>query len=192
MGTVDVDVHKADELERRFDAEMRFRPVLPPATWIVATLLLALSCFHYYTAGFGLLREQTHRGIHMAFVLGLIFMIFAADRKHADAPAAAAWWKPGGVPLYDWALLAAAAVASLYLPAIFEDIAFRVGNPLPLDVAMGTALTMVVLEATRRTMGWPLVLIALGFITSRPSASACAGLHRTRCPTGRPCCGPTG
>ncbi|TXL82416.1 TRAP transporter permease [Vineibacter terrae] len=164
MTAVDVDVKKAEELERQFDAEMHFRPLLPPATWVVAALLFALSCFHYYTAGFGLLREQTHRGIHMAFVLGLIFMVFAANRRHADAAPVSTWWKPGGVPLHDWALLLAAAVASLYLPAIFEDIAFRVGNPLPMDVAMGTVLTLVVLEATRRTMGWPLVIIALGFI----------------------------
>jgi TRAP transporter 4TM/12TM fusion protein len=164
VSALDIDTRKAEELERQFDAEMHFRPLRPQATWIVTTLLLALSCFHYYTAGFGLLREQTHRGIHMAFVLGLIFIVFAADRKRRDAPAGATPWKPFGVPLYDWILLAAAAIASLYLPAIFEDIAFRVGNPLPMDVAMGTVLTFVVLEATRRTMGWPLVIIALAFI----------------------------
>ena len=39
-------------------------------------LLLALSLFHAYTAGFGLLPETTHRGIHMAFVIGLIFLVF--------------------------------------------------------------------------------------------------------------------
>ncbi|TWS94464.1 TRAP transporter permease [Reyranella sp. CPCC 100927] len=164
MTAVNVDIKKAEELERQFDAEMHFRPLLPPATWIVAAMLFALSCFHYYTAGFGLLREQTHRGIHMALVLGLIFLVFAANRRHADAAPVSAWWKPGAVPLYDWALLIAAAVASLYLPAIFEDIAFRVGNPLPIDVVMGTILTGIVLEATRRTMGWPLVIISLAFI----------------------------
>ena len=40
-------------------------------------LLILLSLFHYYTAGFGLLQEITHRGVHLAFVLGLIFL----DRK---------------------------------------------------------------------------------------------------------------
>ena len=35
------------------------------AGWIVAALLFALSCFHYYTAGFGLLQETTHRGVHI-------------------------------------------------------------------------------------------------------------------------------
>ena len=59
------------KLEAEFDSEMQFRPLLSMAGWIVAGLLMALSLFHYYTAGFGLLRETTHRGIHMAFVLGL-------------------------------------------------------------------------------------------------------------------------
>ena len=55
-------------LEEKFDPEMRFRPLPTATAWLVAGLLLALSFFHYYTAGFGLLREATHRGIHMAFV----------------------------------------------------------------------------------------------------------------------------
>ena len=67
------DVRK---LEEELDSEIRFRPLLPPAGMIVTSLLIALSLFHYYTAGFGLLRETTHRGIHMAFVLGLIFLVF--------------------------------------------------------------------------------------------------------------------
>ena len=66
------------KLEEQLDPEMQFRPLLPTAAWIVAGLLLALSVFHYYTAGFGLLAEQTHRGIHLAFVLGLIFLVFPA------------------------------------------------------------------------------------------------------------------
>ena len=49
------------KLEAELDPEMQFRPLLPRAAWLVAALLLALSCFHYYTAGFGLLPETTHR-----------------------------------------------------------------------------------------------------------------------------------
>jgi TRAP transporter 4TM/12TM fusion protein len=162
--SLQVDHNKAAELEREFDAEMRFRPLGVSGTWVVVALLLSLSTFHFYTAGFGLLREQTHRGIHMALVLGLIFLVFAANRKSAQTTPAAGWWRPGGVPLYDWALFAAAVVSSLYLPAIFHDIAFKTGNPDPIDVAMGTTLVVVVLEATRRTMGWALVLITLGFV----------------------------
>ena len=46
-------------LEEKFDPEMRFRPSVPPATFIIKWLLIALSCFHFYTAGFGLLREKS-------------------------------------------------------------------------------------------------------------------------------------
>ena len=74
------DGRQLQELEEKFDPEMRFRPSVPPATDLIKWLLITLSCFHYYTAGFGLLRETTHRGVHLAFVLGLIFLVFR-DRK---------------------------------------------------------------------------------------------------------------
>jgi TRAP-type uncharacterized transport system fused permease subunit len=90
----ELDEKKVQELEEKFDPEMRFRPVVPPASLIVKWLLVALSCFHYYTAGFGLLRETTHRGIHLAFVLGLIFLVFAANPKSWDKPRRSSWSAP--------------------------------------------------------------------------------------------------
>ncbi len=68
------------------------------------------------------------------------------------------------MPLFDWVLAACGVVAALYVPWIFNDLAFRVGNPLPLDVFMGTMLIIVLLEAVRRSMGWPLPVIAILFI----------------------------
>jgi len=156
----EIDDQKARELEEKFDAEIRFRQLGPVAGWIAAIALFSLSLFHYYTAGFGLLREVTHRGVHMAFVLALIFLVFSArrnDRKLYDS----SLWRPAGIPVYDWAFMAAAVVSTLYVPWVFHDLAFRVGNPLPMDVAMGTLLILVLLEATRRSMGWPLPVIAV-------------------------------
>ncbi|MXQ14883.1 TRAP transporter permease [Microvirga makkahensis] len=149
-------------LEEKFDPEMRFRPLLPGTAWLVAGLLIALSLFHYYTAGFGLLREATHRGIHMAFVLGLIFLVFTAFKADQDRVAPSSLWRPGGISLIDWACAVAVAVASLYVPWIFTELAFRVGNPTPTDVAMGTILIVLLLEATRRSVGWPLPVISIG------------------------------
>ena len=160
--SAEIDPRALAALEEKFDPEMRFRPTLPPATTIVKWLLIALSCFHYYTAGFGLLRETTHRAIHMAFVLGLIFLVFSG--RKADVAPRASFWRPGGVPLTDWLLALAVAVSVLYIPYIFDDLAFRVGNPLPIDVAMGTVLIVALLEATRRSMGAPLPIIALVFM----------------------------
>ncbi len=161
--TTTLDEKKLQELEEKFDPEMRFRPVVPPAQQIVKWLLIALSCFHYYTAGFGLLRETTHRGVHLAFVLGLIFLVFAASKKSLAQPARPGPLSPGGVPLVDWLLGLACAASVLYIPWVFDDLAFRVGNPDLSDVVMGSILFITLLEATRRSMGWPLPLIAIGF-----------------------------
>jgi TRAP transporter 4TM/12TM fusion protein len=158
-----LDERKLQELEEKFDPEMRFRPTVPPAVQIIKWLLIALSCFHYYTAGFGLLRETTHRGVHMAFVLGLIFLVFGASRKASASPARSSWLAPGGVPLVDWLLGLACAASVLYIPWVFNDLAFRVGNPDTADVVFGSILFITLLEATRRSMGWPLPLIAIGF-----------------------------
>jgi TRAP transporter 4TM/12TM fusion protein len=149
------------ELEAELDPEMSFRPLLPAAGWIVAGLLFVLSCFHYYTSGFGLLPETTHRGIHMAFVLGLIFLVFSA-RKSANktAPVASAL-APLGIGIVDWLCALAAVVASLYVPWVFHDLQFRVGNPDTLDWVMGTILIAVLLEATRRGVGPALPIIAI-------------------------------
>ena len=157
--TAELDLKKAQELEEKLDAEIRFRPLQTSAAWIVSGALLALSCFHYYTAGFGLLPETTHRGIHLAFVIGLIFLVFPMGRAKSrpDEPSAL---RPLGIGLHDWLLCLAAIVSSLYVPWIFEDLAFRVGNPMLSDWLMGTLAIVVLLEATRRSIGWPLPIIA--------------------------------
>ena len=157
------DDQKLQELEEQFDPEMRFRPTMPPATQIVKWLLIALSCFHYYTAGFGLLQEITHRGVHLAFVLGMIFLVFAFSASSADRSVKSSLLNPGGVPLVDWLLAGACAISVLYIPYVFDDLMFRVGNPSNMDVIMGSILFLSLLEATRRSMGWPLPIIAIGF-----------------------------
>jgi TRAP transporter 4TM/12TM fusion protein len=152
------------ELEQKFDPEMRFRPLTAAAATVVGALLIALSLFHYYTAGFGLLQEVTHRGVHLAFVLGLIFLVFPHRHALLEKPAEHRLMTPGNVPWFDWLLAVAVAASVLYIPYIFEDLTFRVGNPLAIDVVMGTVLIAALLEATRRSMGWPLPLIAIGFM----------------------------
>jgi TRAP transporter 4TM/12TM fusion protein len=154
---------QARQLEEKYDPELQARTLRRPASWLSGGLLLALALFHYYTAGFGVFRDATHRGIHLAFVLALIFLLFGVRRGTGGA-APPRWWRPGGVPLLDWLIAAAAAVAALYMPVIFEDLALRVGNPLAQDVVAGSVMIVVILEAARRSMGLALPAIALGFI----------------------------
>ncbi len=149
-------------LEERYDPEVRFRPLGPVLHWMAATALFVLSCYHFYTAGYGIPQATTHRGTHLAFTLGLIFLSFVAfgtPREPRNRPLT-----PLGLPLFDWALAIAGVVSALYVPWIFNDLAFRVGDPLLIDVVMGTILIVVLLEATRRAMGWPLPVIAILFM----------------------------
>lgn len=162
---MELDEEKARELEEKFDSEIRFRPLAPLAARIVGALLIALSIFHYYTAGFGLLSEMVHRGIHLSFVLGLVFLVFPFTRKGYDQPVQSNLLRPLGISILDWALATGAVVAVLHVPLIpLDDLAFRVGNPTTTDVVLGGLLILVLLEATRRSVGWPLPIIAVLFM----------------------------
>jgi TRAP transporter 4TM/12TM fusion protein len=161
MIAAEPDDAKIQQLEAELDPEMRFRPLLPTAGWIVAILLFGLSCFHYYTAGFGLLPETLHRGIHISCVLGLIFLVFSWSQTGNAAQPVAGPLAPLGIGIVDWLCAIAAVVTSLYVPYVFHDLQFRVGNPDPMDWIMGTVMIVVLLEATRRSVGWPLPIIAI-------------------------------
>lgn len=153
------------ELERKYDPEMAFRPTGKTVGLIVTTALVAMSIYHYYAAGFGLIRELVHRGIHLSFVLGLIFVVFGATRRENDTLHSSSALRPGGIGIWDWAFAIIAVVAALYLPLLPAAAqAMRVGNPSTMDVVMGTALILLTLEAARRSVGWTLVAIAIAFI----------------------------
>ena len=149
-------------IEEEYDPEARFRTVLRPVAVMTGVILFLLSCYHFYTAGFGIPRATTHRGLHMGVSLFVIFLSFAALSKNRHRTGGLGTIL--GIPVTDWILALAGAVSSFYVPWIYSELAFRVGNPLPIDIAMGTVLLVVLMEAVRRSMGWPLPVIALLFI----------------------------
>jgi TRAP transporter 4TM/12TM fusion protein len=61
-------------------------------------------------------------------------------------------------------MMLGAVIASLYVPWVFHDLQFRVGNPLTIDWVMGTIMVVLLLEACRRSVGWPLPIIAIVLI----------------------------
>ena len=150
-----------NELEEKFDPELRFRELLPPVAMLCGAILFLLACYHYYTAGYGIPQATVHRGLHLAATLFVVFLSFSAfgRRDPVRGPLALL-----GLPLGDWIMAFAGAIAALYVPWIYSDLVFRVGNPNTLDVTMGTILIVVLLEAVRRSMGWPLPVIAILFI----------------------------
>ncbi|KIT17870.1 TRAP transporter permease [Jannaschia aquimarina] len=149
------------EIEERFDPESRFRPLSKPLTRAITVALFVLSVYHTYTAGFGIPRATNHMGLHLSFTLGLIFLSFAIWGRGETEPGLL---RPLGLPVWDWALAILGIVSAYYVAWIYDDLAFRVGNPNATDLTMGTILILVLLEATRRAMGWPLPVIALLFM----------------------------
>ena len=148
-------------LEEEYDPEARFRTVTRPIAVLSGIVLFLLAAYHYYTAGFGIPRATTHRGLHMGVSLFIVYLSFsslARNRHKTDGFAVL------GVPVTDWMLAIGGAVSAFYVPWIYSQLAFRVGNPLPIDIVMGTVLLVALMEAVRRSMGWPLPVIAALFI----------------------------
>jgi len=153
------------EIEREYDPELAFRQTGKALTMFITTALVAMSVYHFYASGFGLIRELLHRGIHLSFVLGLVFLLFSWRRSDAGVLAPPTWYRFSGVSILDMIFSFLAVGASLYLPLLPPEIvAERVGNPSQGDVFMGTALLVLVLEAARRSIGPTLPIIAMIFI----------------------------
>ena len=163
MKQKDLTQAELDAIERKYDPEMAFRSISGNLSLAIATALVAMSLYHFYASGFGLIRELLHRGIFLSFLLGLVFLLFAWQRS--DQPQPTRWFNKGGVDLWDFVLSFLGVCAALYLPLLPPEVlAERVGNPSQFDVFMGTSLLVLVLEAARRSIGATLPLIALVFI----------------------------
>ncbi|MFT6558852.1 MAG: TRAP transporter 4TM/12TM fusion protein [Sneathiella sp.] len=153
------------EIERRYDPETAFRFSGKKMALFISTVLVAMSIYHFYASGFGLIRELLHRGIHLSFVLGLVFFLYSFFKAKDGYVPAPRWYRPGGIHLIDISLGFLAVGAAIYLPLLPpEVVSERVGNPSTSDVFMGTALLLITLEATRRSVGPTLPIIASIFI----------------------------
>ena len=130
-----------EELMRKYDTESRFRILSGWQGKLVALIAVAMSCFHFYTSGFGLLLAQKQGAVHLAFTLALVFLLYPASSKQS---------KTSGIPFYDFILGAIGVASALYLVVFFNDLVTRAGLPTQTDLIMGFLLIATLLEATRR------------------------------------------
>ncbi len=124
---------------------------------LVRWLALAMSVYHIYAGAFGRPEALFFRGVHLAFALALIFLWLPAGHGSPRQRASAA----------DWVALAFSLAAIGYLFWNYEYVVTRYNWVDPLaasDIAFAAALTLVVLEATRRTIGPALPITALVFL----------------------------
>ncbi len=125
---------------------------------ILAGVALAWSSFQVWIAsplpfivGFGVFNETEARSIHLAFAIFLAFAAFPAR-------------KGGRCGAFDWALGAAAAFSAAYLFLFHEALSARPGLPTTMDLAVGIGGAVLLLEATRRALGPPLMVVAGVFL----------------------------
>ena len=65
------------KIEEKYDPQLSFRTIGPKLTFIVTAILVSMSLYHFWVSGFGLVREVLHRGIHISYVIGLVFILFS-------------------------------------------------------------------------------------------------------------------
>ena len=146
-----------------------------PRVAVVIGLIAALwSCFQLWIASplpfifnFAIIVDVPARGIHLAFGLFLCFLIFPASRRQAGAK----------IPLSDLALALVATGCALYMWLGWVGLSERAGILLsydlslfgfyfnfPFEAVLGATGIVLLLEATRRSIGWPLVVVASVFL----------------------------
>lgn len=153
------------ELERKYDSESAFRPMGKKMGFLVGSALVAMSIYHFSASGFLLIRELLHFGIHLAFVLGLTFLLFSWKKEVTITEPKKGWFYYDGVNVFDIILAILAVAAALYLPLLPPaEAAARAGNPSTLDTFMGSVVLLFTLEAARRSIGYTLPLIAGVFV----------------------------
>ncbi len=94
------------------------------------------------------------RSIHLGFAVFLAFLAYPA-LKHSPRQR---------IPVQDWVLALVGAFCASYRFWFYDDLAGRPGLPIDLDIFAATVGLILLLEATRRSLGPPLMCVALLFM----------------------------
>lgn len=143
-----------EELLEKYDRESAYRRNLGVWKWVVAILAIALTIFHLYTGYRGAYEARIQGPIHLGTALALIFLLYpykkGAQRRQKT------------VPWYD-VILAIVSLCVGYYNVIFYDVLVNeriVFGYETLDIVVATLGVLLVLEAARRCVGLPIVIVA--------------------------------
>ncbi len=142
------------EIMAKYDKESVFRVL--PGFWgtTISLLAIAFSIFHLYTAAFGQLPPQLQRSIHLGFALSLIFLLYpmraSTDRSRMQ------WFDVFLALLSMW--------VAAYIIINYEAIVVQVELPSTIDILHGGLAILLVLEAARRIVGFPIMMVAVIFL----------------------------
>jgi TRAP transporter 4TM/12TM fusion protein len=114
--------------------------------WIASPLPFNLGVF--------VLNDTESRSIHLAFAVFLAFMAYPATKRSPR----------DHVPVLDWVFALVGTFCAAYLFIFYRELATRPGQPIPFDVWSAVVGIVLLLEATRRVLGLPMVIVALVFL----------------------------
>ena len=117
--------------------------------------------------------KEQYLGLFLALALGAAFIATRAGRR---APL-------DRVPWYDWALAAAGLAVGLYVGVLYPTIAYQLGVLTWDKVTFGALAVLLVLEATRRLVGWVMVGLGAVFILYAKLAYLLPGLLEAKSTT---------
>lgn len=116
-----------------------------------------------FTLGWGVFASGEARSIHLGFAIFLAFLAYPAFKSSPRHH----------IPSVDWALAIVGSLCALYpfiadsslIDAIFGmRLSDRPSAPKPFDIAVSIAGMLMLLEATRRALGPPLMVVAIIFL----------------------------
>lgn len=122
--------------------------------YVITFVAVGLALFQIYTSIFGTLLGYKQRMIHLTAELILAYLIYNRKGKERE--------KRFSVTAILVSLILLGSIS--YVFANYSTIASRIGNPQTMDLIIGVIYIVLVLEGTRRTIGWPLVIITGVFI----------------------------
>ena len=150
--TSDIDQDKLDQLA--IDSESgRTRRLTGWQAWLAAGLCAALSLYALYWTQFAI-NTSIYRATFLGLVLAAAFLIFPLFPKGEGRH----------VRIIDWLLIALTFASVYYFCTHLEATKMRATAPLDIEIWLGGALLLLVLEATRRATGWALPVIAIIFL----------------------------
>ncbi len=124
-----------------------------PLLVVAASVAVAASLFHLYSASGGQLFALTFRAIHLAFIGFLGYLYYPASPRQRDR-----------VPVYDIGLGLLLIGLCVYLIVSIDQLVYRAGEPALADWVFGIILILLVLELTRRVIGSVLAIVAAAFL----------------------------
>jgi TRAP transporter 4TM/12TM fusion protein len=132
-----------------------------PSRYIIPTVAVIWSFFQLSIASWLILDSTFIRAIHLGFAILIVFLnypLFKKPRFGLKFLSAS-----DTIPIMDYVIAIMAAFTALYIMIDYAGITTRYGAPILRDVIVGIALTVFLLEASRRVIGPALPIIALLF-----------------------------